>query len=161
MLHTHTGIDMSASLLVATYNKYAYTCPQAYTRAHTQTPIHTSSPWGRIDTCICTVESLQCSSETITTLLIGYTPMHNRTYLVIPIGKNPSTMQETLHCRFDSWVGKIPRGRKQQPAPVFLPGEIPWTEQPSGLQSIGLQRVGHNSANNAFNTFNTKQKLKK
>ena len=28
--------------------------------------------------------------------------------------------------------------------PVFLPGEIPWTEEPGGLQSMGLQTVGHN-----------------
>ena len=27
---------------------------------------------------------------------------------------------------------------------VFLPGESPWTEQPGGLQSLGLKRVGHN-----------------
>ena len=26
-------------------------------------------------------------------------------------------------CRFDPWVGKIPRGGKWQPTPVFLPGE--------------------------------------
>ena len=32
----------------------------------------------------------------------------------------------------------------QQPTPVFLPGESPWTEEPGGLQSIGLQRVRHN-----------------
>ena len=25
---------------------------------------------------------------------------------------------------------------------------IPWTEEPGGLQSIGLQRVGHDSATN-------------
>ena len=29
--------------------------------------------WGRIDTCICLTESLHCSPESITTLLIGYT----------------------------------------------------------------------------------------
>ena len=28
----------------------------------------------------------------------------------------------------------------------ILAWEIPWTEEPGGLQSIGLQRVGHNSA---------------
>ena len=33
--------------------------------------------WGRMDTCVCTAESLRCSPETITTLLIGYTPMQN------------------------------------------------------------------------------------
>ena len=26
----------------------------------------------------------------------------------------------------------------------ILAWEIPWTEQPGGLQSLGLQRVGHN-----------------
>ena len=30
-----------------------------------------------------------------------------------------------------------------QPTPVFLPGESPWTEEPGGLDSTGLQRVGH------------------
>ena len=29
-----------------------------------------------------------------------------------------------------------------QPTPVFLPGELLWTEEPGGLQSVGLQRVG-------------------
>ena len=39
---------------------------------------------------------------------------------------------------FDSWVGKIPWRRAWQPTPVFLPGESPWTEEPSGLQSTGV-----------------------
>ena len=26
----------------------------------------------------------------------------------------------------------------------LLPGESPWTEEPGGLQSMGLQRVEHN-----------------
>ena len=45
---------------------------------------------------------------------------------------------------FDPWVGKIPLRRwTWPPTPVFLPGESPWTEEPGGLQSMGLQRVGH------------------
>ena len=28
--------------------------------------------------------------------------------------------------------------------PVFLPGESLWTDEPGGLESMGLQRVGHN-----------------
>ena len=32
---------------------------------------------------------------------------------------------------------------KWQAAPVFLPGKIPWTEQPDGLQFMGSQRGGH------------------
>ena len=31
----------------------------------------------RMDTCICMAESFHCSSETITTLLTGYTPIQN------------------------------------------------------------------------------------
>ena len=45
----------------------------------------------------------------------------------------------------DPWVGKIPWRKAWQPTPVFLPGESPWTEELGGLQSVGLQRVGHNS----------------
>ena len=29
---------------------------------------------------------------------------------------------------------------------IFLAWEIPWTEEPGGLQSMGLQRVGHDWA---------------
>ena len=45
---------------------------------------------------------------------------------------------------FDLWLGKIPWRKAWQPTPVFLPEEPPWTEEPSGLQSMGSQRVGHN-----------------
>ena len=33
--------------------------------------------WGRTDTCICMAESLCCPPETITTLLMAYTPILN------------------------------------------------------------------------------------
>ena len=42
-----------------------------------------------------------------------------------------------------SGSGKSPGGRVWQPTPVFLPEEIPWTEEPRGLQAIGSFRVGH------------------
>ena len=29
-----------------------------------------------------------------------------------------------------------------------LAWRVPWTEEPGGLQSMGLQRVGHNGATN-------------
>ena len=44
---------------------------------------------------------------------------------------------------FDPWVGKIPWMKAWQLTPVFFPGKIPQTEEPGRLQSIGLQRVGH------------------
>ena len=40
---------------------------------------------------------------------------------------------------FDPWVGKIPWKGKMATTPVFLPEKIPWTEEPGGLQSMGLQ----------------------
>ena len=49
-------------------------------------------------------------------------------------------------CSFDLWVRKIPWRRAWQPNPVFLPGEPLWTEEPGGLQSMGLQRIRHDRA---------------
>ena len=40
----------------------------------------------------------------------------------------------------DPWVRKISWRRKCQPTLVFLPGNLPWTEEPGGLQSVGLQK---------------------
>ena len=48
-----------------------------------------------------------------------------------------------LQCRrpgFDTWVGKIPWKRAKKPTPVLLPGESPWTEEPGGLQSMGVAK---------------------
>ena len=42
---------------------------------------------------------------------------------------------------FYLWVRKIPWRRAGQPTPVFLPGRIPGTEEPGGLQSIGSQEL--------------------
>ena len=42
-------------------------------------------------------------------------------------------------------LGK-PMEEKWQPPPVLLPGEYPWTEELGGLQSMGLQRIGHDWA---------------
>ena len=33
----------------------------------------------------------------------------------------------------------------------ILAWEIPWTEEPGGLQSMGSQRVGHNLVSKQFN----------
>ena len=49
-----------------------------------------------------------------------------------------------LQCRthgFNPWVRKISWRRAWQPTPLVR--KIPWTEQPGGLLSMGLQRVGH------------------
>ena len=44
---------------------------------------------------------------------------------------------------FDPWVGKILWRRAWPPTPVFLAWRIRWTEGPGGLQSMQLQRLGH------------------
>ena len=74
---------------------------------------------------------------------IGYPFQYSWASLVAQTVKNPPAMLERdLH--WDPRVGKIPQRRAWQPTPVFLPGESPWTEEPGGLPSKGLQRVGHN-----------------
>ena len=65
-------------------------------------------------------------------------------YLKLPGGSDGK--ESALQCRrpgFNPWIGKIPWRREWLSTPVFLPGEIPWIEEPGGLQSMGLQRVGH------------------
>ena len=37
--------------------------------------------WGRMDTCVCMAESLRCSLESTTRLLIGYTPHYKMKHL--------------------------------------------------------------------------------
>ena len=43
-------------------------------------------------------------------------------------------------CRFDLWVRKIPWRRERLPTPAW---EIPWTEEPGGLQSMRSQWIRH------------------
>ena len=71
---------------------------------------------------------------------IGYLLQYSWASVVAQMVKNPPGMWETW---FNPWVGKIPWRRTWQPTPVFFPGESPWTEEPGRLQSMGLQRVGH------------------
>ena len=61
------------------------------------------------------------------------------------IRETPSDIKAYYKASF-SWVGKMPWRRAWQPTPTFLPGESPWTEEPGGLQSMVLQRVGHDWA---------------
>ena len=52
-------------------------------------------------------------------------------------------MQETKESQIGNsklgipWVGNILWSKKWQTTPVFLPGKIPRTEEPGGLQSNG------------------------
>ena len=56
--------------------------------------------------------------------------------LVAQMVKHLLAMQET---QFDPWVGNFPWRRKRKLTPVFVPGELSWTEEPGRLQSRELQ----------------------
>ena len=57
--------------------------------------------------------------------------------------KNPAAMQEPQ----EMWVGSLgqedPLEEGVATHSSILAWRIPWTEEPGGLQSMGLQRVGH------------------
>ena len=61
--------------------------------------------------------------------------------------KKPPTMQKT-------WVQSLgqedPLEKGMTTHTNILAWRIPWTEEPGGLQSMGLQRVGHNLETNTF-----------
>ena len=51
---------------------------------------------------------------------------------------------------FDPLLWKIPWRRNWLPTPVFLPGELHEQRSLIGLQSMGLQIVGHDSVTNTL-----------
>ena len=67
---------------------------------------------------------------------IGYPHQYSWASLVAQLIKNLSAMRETL-----GWEDPLEEGMATHPS--ILAWEIPWTEEPGGLQSMGLQRVGH------------------
>ena len=54
--------------------------------------------------------------------------------------KTPPAMQETWVQSLD-WEGPLEKEKATHSS--ILAWRIPWTEKPGGLQSVGLQRVGH------------------
>ena len=60
--------------------------------------------------------------------------------LVAQTVKNPPAMWET-QVRSLGWEDTLEKGMATQSS--ILAWEIPWTEEPRGLQSMGSQRVGH------------------
>ena len=57
--------------------------------------------------------------------------------------KNPPAVQEMW---VQSLGQKDPLEKEMATHSSILAWEVPWTEEPSRLQSMGLQRVGHNLA---------------
>ena len=64
-----------------------------------------------------------------------------RASLVAQMIKNAPTVQETWARSLDQ---EDPLEKGRAPHSTILTGRLPWTEEPGGLQSMGLQRVRHN-----------------
>ena len=60
--------------------------------------------------------------------------------LVVQLVKNLPAMQET---QVRSLVQEVPLEKKMATHSSILAWKIPWMEEPGRLQSVGLQRVGH------------------
>ena len=69
-------------------------------------------------------ESLLCSPKTITTLLIGYTPIQIRASLIAQFLKNPAAMWETW-VRVLGWEDPLEKGKATRSS--ILAWRIPWT----------------------------------
>ena len=68
------------------------------------------------------------------------TPFFTRASLVAQMVKNPPAMQETW-VRSLGWEDPLEKGTATHSS--ILVWRIPWTEEPGRLQSMRLQRVGH------------------
>ena len=60
--------------------------------------------------------------------------------------KKPPANAGNIRDKFYSWIGKIPLEKGMATHSSILAWRIPWTEEPGRLQSIWLQRVGHDWA---------------
>ena len=58
------------------------------------------------------------------------------------LSKESACSAEDKEWRSDPWVRKIPLEEEMATDCSILAWEIPWTEEPGGLQSNGSQRVG-------------------
>ena len=66
------------------------------------------------------------------------------TYPGHSVVKNLPAMQETQEMQVQSLGSEDHLEKEMATHSSILAWRIPWTEEPGGLQSIGLQRVGHN-----------------
>ena len=70
-----------------------------------------------------------------------YSPIHSKISLVAQMVKNPPAMQKT---QVQSLGREDALEKEMATHSSTLAWEIPWTEEPGRLQSMGLQRVGLN-----------------
>ena len=66
---------------------------------------------------------------------------------MVQLVKNLPAMQET-QVRSPGWEEPLEEGMAAHSS--VLAWRIPWTEEPGGLESMGLQRVGYNGTTNTL-----------
>ena len=71
---------------------------------------------------------------------IGYPHQYSWAFLVAQLVKNPAAIQETW-VRSLGWEDSLEEGMATHSN--ILAWKSPWTGEPRGLQSMGLQRAGH------------------
>ena len=71
--------------------------------------------------------------------------------------KNPAAKQET---QVQSVGWENPLEKEMVIYPSILAWKIPWTEEPGGLQTVALQKVGHDWANKQQRSSCMKDKKK-
>ena len=105
-------------------------------------------PWGSSwirFTCWCLAEMLQTIAEDMG----GWDANLSAVTVGFPGGASgkglASQCRRLNRYRLDPWVGKMPQRKNWKPNwhSSILASEIPWTEEPGRLQSMGSKRVGH------------------
>ena len=82
-----------------------------------------------------------------------YTGMpHMQDYMMVQTAKSLLAMQET-QVRSLSWEDPLVKGRATHTS--ILAWRSPQTEEPGGLQSMGMQRVRHDGATSTFTSCHT------
>ena len=71
---------------------------------------------------------------------VSYSLQYSRASLVAQMVKNLPAMWETW-VQSVGWQDPLKEGRATHSS--ILAWRTPWTKEPGGLQSMGLQRVGH------------------
>ena len=76
-----------------------------------------------------------------------------RAYLVAQAVENPPAMQDPQEMQVQALSQEKPLEEEMATHSNILAWRIPWTEEPGGLQSMGLQRVRHNLSDLAHTPF--------
>ena len=105
--------------------------------SHGQKSLAGYSPQGRIESD--TTEATQHAHKRDTRRV-------SKSFQVVPGAKNLPTIQEMEEMWVQHLSGEDLLEEERATHSSIITRKIPWTKEPAALQSMGLQRVGHNCA---------------